>query len=92
MSLIREIRTITHDFVRHGGKANRRKQRERMLAFAKFAAANGAPNMGEVGKKTALAFYKAHRDQAARTKYAYFLAIRELWKLAGKTGEPPKPF
>ena len=92
MSLTREIRTLTHDFVRHGGKTNRRKQRERMLAFGAFAASSmGARAMQEVGKKHVIAFYRTHRDQAGRTKYAYFLAIRELWKLAGKPSEPPSP-
>ena len=91
MSLTREIRALTHNFVRHGGKTNRRKQRERMLAFGAFAAQMGARAMGEVGKKHVIAFYKSHREQADRTKYAYFLAIRELWKLAGKPSVPPSP-
>jgi len=91
MSLTREIRALTHDFVRHGGKTNRRKQRERMLAFGAFASGMGARAMGEVGKKHVIAFYAAHRNQAERTKYAYFLAIRELWKLTGKPNQPPAP-
>jgi len=91
MALEREIRALTHDFVRHGGKTNRRKQRERMLSFAKFAAASGAPAMKEVGKKHVIAFYREHRDRKESTKYAYHLAIRKLWKLAGKPSEPPTP-
>ncbi|GAB6051156.1 hypothetical protein JCM16106_20120 [Hydrogenophilus islandicus] len=91
MRLIREVERLTRGYVRKGGKDNRRQQRARMLAFAEACARMGANSLGQVGKRHVVAYWKAHRDLAPATLYAHWLAIRELWRLAGKAGDPPRP-
>jgi len=36
-------------------------------------------------------FWKANRHLADSTAYAYWLALRELWRWLERTGEPPRP-
>lgn len=91
MRLLKEVEALTHAYVRKGGKDNRRQQRARMLAFAEHAAASGAHSVGQLGKEHVIAYWKSHRELAASTAYSHWLAIRELWHLAGKAGEPPRP-
>jgi len=91
MSLQDDVKKITHDYVRKGGKLNRRKQAKRMLALAEHAEKNGCNSLGRMGRKHIVAFYMSHRDLSDDVIYQHWLAFRKLWKLAGKAGEPPKP-
>ena len=43
----------------------------------------------QIGKRQVIAYWKAHRDMAPATAYAYWLALRVLWGWLGRTGEPP---
>ena len=91
MRLLKEVEALSHAYVRKGGKDNRRQQRARMLAFAEHAAASGAHSLGQLGKAHVIDYWKSHREFAASTAYSHWLAIRDLWQLAGKVGEPPRP-
>lgn len=91
MQLLREVEVVARAYVRKGGKDNRRQQRARMLAFAEHAAASGVNSLGQLGKAHVIAYWKSHRELATATAYSHWLAIRQLWKLGGKSGEPPKP-
>lgn len=91
MKLIREVQALTHGYVRKGGKDNRRQQRARMISFAEHCAEMGAESLGQVGKRHVISYWKANRALAPRTAYNHWLAIRELWRLAGKPGDPPRP-
>lgn len=95
MKLQAQVQTLARGYVRKGGKDNRRQQAARMMAFAAHAEGLGASEMGQVGGKHVVSYWKALRASgglADATLYSHWLAIRELWGLAGKTGEPPRPF
>lgn len=91
MSLIKQVERKTDDYVRKGGKDNRKQQRSRMLAFAALASTMGAREMGQVGATHVVRYWKAHRALSDSTLYSHWLAIRELWVIFGKPGEPPRP-
>ena len=90
-SLEAEIMMLTRVYVRKGGKANRRQQQARMLEFARSASANGAKHLAQVGRGQVIAHWKTHSHLSDATLYAHWLAIRELFRLAGKQSEPPRP-
>ena len=94
MKLQQQVQTLARAYVRKGGKDNRRQQAARMMAFAAHAEGLGASEMGQVGGKHVVSYWKALRASgglADSTLYSHWLAIRELWRLAGKPGEPPRP-
>jgi hypothetical protein len=91
MKLTHEVEFLTRGYGRTGCKDNRRQQRARMLAFAEHCAAMGAHSLDQVGQNHVIRYWKAHRALAPATAYSHWLAIRELWRLANKSGEPPKP-
>lgn len=91
MRLRREIQLLAHDYVRKGGKQNRRKQAKRMIALGAFSEGLGCQAIGELGKRHVMEFWKAHRGLSDAVLYQHWLAFRELWRLAGKKDELPKP-
>jgi len=91
MSLVQQVERLTDNYVRKGGKDNRKQQRARILAFAAHAEASGAREMGQVGATHVVRYWKAHRDLSDATLYSHWLALVELWKLSGKVGSPPAP-
>lgn len=91
MELLHQVEKLSRAYVRKGGKDNRRQQRARMLAFAKHAARLGAREMGQVGARHVISYWKASEGLSDATRYAHWLAIRELWRAANKVEEPPRP-
>jgi hypothetical protein len=94
MKLQQQIQHLAHAYTRKGGKQNRRQQAARMMAFAAHCEAHGAHEIGQVGGRHVVSYWKALRATgglADATLYAHWLAIRELWRMAGKPGEPPRP-
>jgi hypothetical protein len=92
MKIVTEVEQLADSYVCHGGKANRRKQRGRMVSFAKHCADMGEFHLAQVGNRHVIAYWKDNRNLSDVTLYHHFLAIRELWQLSGKKGEPAKPF
>jgi len=92
MALRREIERLAHDYVRKGGKKNRRKQAKRMIALGTFAETLGCKHIGELGKRHVIGFYKAHRGLSDAVIYQHYLAFRKLYELAKKPNDPPAPF
>ena len=95
MSLIRQVEQATHAWAAKGNKAGRARQRNMMRRFAAHAEALGARETGQVGGRTVISFWKALRAEKGlswATQMDYWRAIRELWVLWGKAGEPPRPF
>jgi hypothetical protein len=45
----------------------------------------------QIGKRQVIGFWKAHRDMAPATAYAYWLAIKVLWQWLGRAEDPPSP-
>jgi hypothetical protein len=91
VNLYHEVYELTHHYVKKGGKKNRNQQRKRMLAFAKFAQSHGVKSLGQLGRKHVIQYWKENRALSERTLYSHWLAIRELWRLSGKVGEPAPP-
>lgn len=94
MKLRHQVEQLAHAYKSKGGKDNRRQQTARMMAFAAHAESLGALEMGQVGCRHVVSYWRALRASggfADSTLYSHWLAIRELWRLAGKSGEPPKP-
>lgn len=87
-----EVERLTRIYVRKGGKDNRKQQRARMLDFARHSARMGANSLGQVGHGHVIKYWKVNVGLADATLYNHWLAIRELFHLAGKPLEPPKPF
>jgi hypothetical protein len=92
MTLPDEIRQMTHPYRRKGGKGHRKEQVGRMLVFGQFVRKKGAQSMGQVGRAHAIGFWKANRHLANATLRSYWYSLCILWELAGKNGQPPKPF
>jgi len=91
MGLRDDVKRLAHDYVRKGGKQNRKKQAKRMLALAEFSEGLGCQDIGRLGKQHIIKFYKANRSLSDSVIYQHWLAFRHLWILAKKAGEPPKP-
>ncbi|MGC8553623.1 MAG: hypothetical protein ACP5O7_12285 [Phycisphaerae bacterium] len=89
--VVTEVEKLTVGYVRRGGKDNRQQQRKRMLAFAAFCATLGARNLAEVGHRHVKLYWRSIALLSPRTRYAHWLALRDLWALAGKTGSPMPP-
>ena len=94
MSLTRQVEQATHAWAAKGNKAGRSRQRRMMYRFASHAEAAGAREAGQVGGRTVISYFKALRaaNRAYATQMDHWRAIRELWQLWGKPGEPPRPF
>lgn len=89
--ILKEVEQLTVGYVRRGGKDNRRQQRARILAFARFCATLGARNTTQIGHRHVKLYWRAIVHRSARTRYAHWLALRDLWTLAGKSGSPIPP-
>ena len=91
-ALAEQARRLAHGYVRHGAKANRRQQLGRAVAVVEWVAARERlTGLDQIGKRHVVDFWKAHRHLAGSTAYAYWLALRELWRWLGREGEPPRP-
>ena len=88
----KELKAHTHDYVRRGGKENRRKQVSRIIKFLRFTDSNEKiTSLHRLGKRHVIEFWKANRDLSDKTANDYWLGICELWEWIGKPDEPPKP-
>jgi hypothetical protein len=95
MNLRSQVKQITDRWVASGGnKSHRKRQRVHMDKFAAHAEASGAREVGQVGGRTVISFWKALRAgkrHSLKTQMDYWGSINELWQLWGKVGEPPRP-
>lgn len=89
--LVKEIRELTFGWIKKGGKTGRREQVRIMIAFATDIENLGPISMGQVGKKQVIQYWKANRHLSDATLMSRWYAIKHLWILAEKSGEPPKP-
>ncbi|MBF6649763.1 helix-turn-helix domain-containing protein [Methylobacter sp. BlB1] len=91
-TLVNQIRSLAHAYVRGGSKTNRRLQVGRILKFVAFVEeTERVHNLHELGQRHVINFWKGHRDLAPKTAHDYWLALCALWRLAGKPGRPPRP-
>ncbi|MDD0812860.1 hypothetical protein PSQ20_21135 [Curvibacter sp. RS43] len=95
MKLRFQVEQLAHTYARKGGRDNRQQQVARMVAFAEHAEGLGAVDIGQVGGRHVVSYWRmlrAKSELADNTLYAHWLAIRSLWHLAGKVGDPPRPY
>lgn len=90
--IMQEIKNLTRDYVRRGGKANRRQQHKRMIEFGLFCRDSlQTPNLAAVGKRHVVSYYKSLKKLSDATRLSHYYAIKTLFLLAGKA-MPVKPF
>lgn len=89
--LVEQVRHLTSGYARKGGKDNRQQQRQRMIAFAVHAESLGACDLGQVGGRHVVTYWRQRRHLEPMTLYSHHRAIVTLWQLAGKPGLPPRP-
>lgn len=88
----RELESYIHDYVRRGGKQNRRKQVSLIVNFLEFTdAQEGLTSLHRLGKRHAISFWKAHRDMPEKSAYDHWLGLCQLWSWLGKSDKPPRP-
>lgn len=91
-TLADQIRRRAHVYVAHGGKRNRRQQVDRLVILADWIQAHSrVTGLEQIGKRQVIGFWKAHRNMAPATVYAYWLAIKVLWHWLGRSEDPPAP-
>ena len=90
-SIKTEVLLLTRNYVRSGGKFNRKQQLQRMLAFTSFCQDQGAKDLAQVGQKHVMAYYRDNKNLSHPTIYNHFLAITKLFELALKN-PPPRPY
>lgn len=90
-SLLQEVEELTNKYVNKGGKQSRKDRRALMLGFAGHAQASGANNLGQVGARHVIRYWKAHRSLKDSTQRNHWYALCDLWELAKKPEKPPKP-
>lgn len=90
--IVQEIKTLTRDYVRKGGKTNRRQQHKRMIEFGLFCRDNlQTPNLAAVGKRHVVRYYKSIESFSDATRLSHYYALKTLFSLANKA-PPAKPY
>lgn len=88
----KELESYTHDYVRRGGKQNRRKQVSLIVNFLEFIdAQEGLTSLHRLGKRHVINFWKAHREMPEKSAYDHWLGLCQLWSWLGKSEKPPRP-
>lgn len=78
------------DFVRRGGKKNRKNQVIMIQNFLSFTdSVEKFASVYRLGNRHVINFWKAHRDFSEKVAYEYWLALCHLWEWIGKTEKPP---
>ena len=91
MPIRSEVIKISRDFVRRGGKGNRRKQLSRMLGFVDFCEAySPGISLAQVGGRHVIRYYRSIQHLSQATREGHYYAIAALFRLAYKPA-PPRP-
>ncbi len=92
-TLAAELRRLAHDYVRKGGKQNRRKRVDRLCIALDWIATEfpACRGLEQIGRKQVWRFYEAHGHLSIKTLSEYAYAFRLLWELLGRVGKPPWP-
>jgi len=87
-----ELQSHTHDYVRRGGKANRKKQVSLIMDFLEYTdSTEKLTSLHRLGKRHVINFWKSHRNLSNKVAYDYWLGICKLWTWIDKPEKPPKP-
>lgn len=87
------IRQHAHIYVRHGGKTARRAMVKRLIAVLRDIEAyeKGVKSPHQVGRAHVHRYYARHESLSPATIRDHFYALRLLWELLKRSGEPPRP-
>lgn len=92
LTLAKSAEKYFRDYVRGGGKENRKKQVTRIIEFLDWTESSmKVTSIHRLGKRHVIEFWVSHRDFSDETAYKYWLGISKLWEWLGKHEEPPKP-
>jgi len=87
-----ELQSHTHDYVRRGGKQNRKKQVSLIIDFLEYTdSTEKLTSLHRLGKRHVINFWKSHRNMSEKVSYDYWLGICKLWVWIDKPEKPPKP-
>jgi hypothetical protein len=88
LTLEHEVAELMRPWARKGGKKNRKVQIKRLLMFARNldATPGGPRNLGEVGRRQAIRWYRSleHVGRSPATVTAHAYALRALWSRLGR--------
>lgn len=88
-----QLQAHTHDYMRRGGKQNRKKQVSLIIKFLEYTdSTEKLTSLDRLGKRQVINFWKSHRHFTEKVAYDYWLGICKLWEWIGKNDAPPKPF
>ena len=89
---VSELQAHTHDYVRRGGKQNRKKQVALIMDFLEYTdSTEKLTSLHRLGKRHVINFWKSHRNLSDKVAYDYWLGICKLWTWIDKPEKPPKP-
>lgn len=89
---VEELQSHTHDYVRRGGKQNRKKQVALIMDFLEYTdSTEKIVSIHRLGKRHVINFWKSHRNLSDKVAYDYWLGICKLWVWIDKPEKPPKP-
>lgn len=91
MKLQEEFKRATRNFVRSGGKTNRKMQLKRMQSFVIHCRSMGCTSLNQVGKRQVMNYYESCENLAESTLLNHYYAIKQLMKLALISCQIPKP-
>ena len=92
-TLAKQAEKFLMEYLRGGGKQNRKKQVVRIIEFFDWVVSTEkVKSLHGIGKNHVIGFWKSHRDLSDATAYKYWLGLCKLWEWLGKHEEPPKPF
>lgn len=92
LTLAKKSENYFRDYVRGGGKENRKRQVSRIVEFLDWVeSTEKVISLHGLGKRHVIGFWKAHRHFSDETAYKYWLGIAKLWQWIGKHEEPPSP-
>jgi hypothetical protein len=76
---------------RKGGKTSRRRQADRLRQFLDFCRSTGVKAPDQVGRRHVYEWYESLPSAAPATLRDRYYAVRLLWEILGRAGDPPKP-
>jgi hypothetical protein len=76
---------------RKGGKTSRRRQAGRVRQFLVFCRAQGVQAPDQVGKRHVYQWYETLPSAAPTTLRDRYYAVRLIWEILGRAGDPPRP-
>lgn len=92
-TLADQVRTLSHEYVRHGSKASRRKRVTRLCNAVTWIATRFpmCRRVEQIGRKQIWHYYAAHTHLTPKTLQEYEYAFQLLWELLNRRGQPPSP-